>query len=84
MYQKRFASVFGERSTNSRPFGFHHKQTMTTMLMTDAAVNNTFAWPEWRRKLALRYAMQAWVTENDCAVLDMCVELERSYACPRA
>jgi hypothetical protein len=42
------------------------------MLSTDAAMN-TPELIEWKRKYALRYAMQKWVTENDCDVLDMCV-----------
>jgi hypothetical protein len=51
------------------------------MLSTDAAMN-TPEWIEWKRKHALRSAMQKWVTENDCDVLDMCVELEREHGVP--
>ena len=51
------------------------------MLSTDAAMN-TPEWIGWKRKYALRYAMQKWVTENDCDVLDMCVEIEREFRVP--
>jgi hypothetical protein len=51
------------------------------MLWTYAAMN-TPKWIEWKRKYALRYAMKKWVTENDCDVLDMCMEIERELRVP--
>jgi hypothetical protein len=51
------------------------------VLSTDAAMN-TPEWIEWKRKHALRYAMQKWATDNHYEQVDMCVKLEHELGVP--